>query len=99
MASRAFTSVGAKDGPQMPRINSHGINSHAQQAANSEDTHELVEIFDAAWVVVGRRAYALHPDEEIQLKLDLAVCLGRLIAKGVTELRDLVRRSIMKFVY
>ena len=66
----------------------------AQGVSNS-----LVEVFDAAWLVVGRRAYALNPDEEVQLMLDLALCIGRLVAEGVTQPRDLVRRSIMRFVH
>lgn len=81
-------------GATMPRVN-----PQYQCDVNSRDTTSLLGVFDAAWVVVGRRSYALHPDEEAQLRLDLAICIGRLFNQGVTEPRDLVRRSIMRFVH
>jgi hypothetical protein len=77
----------------MPRTNPQ------YERANFRDTNSLAEVFDAAWVVIGRRAYALHPNEEVQLKLDLAICIGRLFNQGVTEPRELVRRSITKFIH
>jgi hypothetical protein len=77
----------------MPRAN-----PQAQSTAKYRHPNSFVEVFDAAWVVVGRRAYALRPDEETQLRLDLAICIGRLFNQGVTDPRELVRRSIMRFV-
>jgi hypothetical protein len=74
-------------------------NLQYRREKNSRDTNALAQVFDAVWVVVGRRGYALHPDEEVQLKLDLAICIGRLFNQGVTEPRELVRRSIMRFVH
>ena len=55
--------------------------------------NSLAEVFDAAWVVVGRRSYTLNHDEVDQLRLDLALCIGRMAANDVTDTRDLVRRS------
>ena len=61
--------------------------------------NSLAEVFDAAWVVVGRRSYTLHHDEIDQLRLDLALCIGRMVVTGVTDTRDLVRRSILHFLH
>ena len=33
---------------------------------------------NAAWVVVGRRAYTLHHDDYDQLRLDLALCIAQM---------------------
>jgi hypothetical protein len=65
-----------------------------KQAPNS-----LAEVFDAAWVVVGRRSYTLDHDEVDQLRLELTLCIGRMVANGVTDTRDLVRRSILHFLH
>jgi hypothetical protein len=78
----------------MPRIN-----QQPNSELNSRDTTSILEVFDAAWVVVGRRAYALHREEEVQLKLALAICIGRLFDEGITEPRELVRRSIKPFIH
>ena len=59
--------------------------------------NSLAEVFDVAWVV-GCRSYALKHDEVDQLRLDLALCIGRRVANGVTDTRDLVRRSILHFL-
>ena len=67
--------------------------------AIKDPPNSLAEVFDAAWVVVGRRAYILDHDECDQLRLDLALCIARMVAKGVTDTRDLVRRSILHFLY
>jgi hypothetical protein len=50
-------------------------------------------------MVIGRRSYALNNDEIDQLRLDLALCIGRMVANGVTDTRDLVRRSILHFLH
>jgi hypothetical protein len=59
----------------------------------------LTEVFDAAWVVIGRRLYILTHDQIDQFRLDLALCLDRMFATGVTDTRDLVRRSILHFLH
>ena len=61
--------------------------------------NSLPEVFDAAWVIVGRRSYTLNHDEVDQLRLDLALCIGQMVANGVTDTRDLVRRSILHFLH
>ena len=43
--------------------------------------NSLAEVFNAAWVVVGRRSYTLHRDEVDQLRLDLALCIGRMVQR------------------
>ena len=50
--------------------------------------NSLAEVFDAAWVVVGRRSYTLNHDEVDQLRLDLALCIGRMAANDVTDTRN-----------
>jgi hypothetical protein len=60
--------------------------------------NSLAEVFDAR-VVVGRRSYTLNHYEIDQLRVDLALCIGRMVASGVTDTRDLVRRSILHFLH
>jgi hypothetical protein len=67
---------------------------HAQGVPNS-----LVKIFDAAWLVVGRRAYSLPLEEEAQLRLDVALRIGQLVASGVTDARELLRRTFLHFAH
>jgi hypothetical protein len=61
--------------------------------------NSLVEVFKAAWVVVGRRAYSLNFVEEEQLRCDLASYIGRLFISGVDDPRELLRRSILRFLH
>ena len=39
------------------------------------------------------------PDECGQLRVDLALCIARLVDNGVTDTRDLLRRSILHFLH
>jgi len=48
--------------------------------------------FEAAWVVVGRGAYAFDREERDRLRCDLALQIARLVASGVNDNRELVRR-------
>jgi hypothetical protein len=77
--------------------------NEAQMSHLDDDRAEalgsLVDVFNAAWVVVGRQAYSLHREEEEQLRLDLASCIGRLVASGVDNPGELVRRSISRFLH
>ena len=59
----------------------------------------LAEVFEAAWLVVGRRGHSLDQEEEEQLRCDLASQIARLAAGGITDSRELVRRSILRFVH
>jgi hypothetical protein len=67
--------------------------------AGEIDAGALSEVFQAAWVVVGRRAYSLSPEEEAQLRCDLASCIGQLFVSGVDDPRELLRRSILRFLH
>jgi hypothetical protein len=67
--------------------------------ATSQTENSLVEVYDAAWEIVGRNAYYLHPDEENRLRLDLTLRIGQLLASGVTDARDLLRRTIQHFIH
>lgn len=75
----------------------------AQMAGHASQTEPdpcpLVEVFRAAWVVVGRRAYALPSVEQEQLRCDLASCIGRLFLSGVDDPAELLRRSILRFLH
>jgi hypothetical protein len=59
----------------------------------------LAEVFNAAWTVIGRRAYSLHREEEEQLRCDLASFIGRLVVSGVDDHGELLRRSIQRFLH
>ena len=63
------------------------------------DPDVLAEVFKAAWQVVGSRAYTLHPEEEEQLRCDLASRIGRLAVSGVDDPRELLRRSVIPFLH
>jgi hypothetical protein len=67
--------------------------------SNDLDCGSLVDVFNAAWVVVGRTAYSLSPEEEAQLRCDLASCIGRLVVSGVEDPGELLRRSILRFLH
>ena len=60
--------------------------------------NSLAEVFKAAWMVVGRRAYSPHFAEEEQLRYDLASYIGRLFS-GVDDPRELLRRSVLRFLH
>ena len=66
---------------------------------DSRTDNSLAEVFKAAWVVVGRRAYSLNFAEEEQLRYDLASYIGRLFISGVDDPRELLRRSVLRFLH
>jgi hypothetical protein len=63
------------------------------------EPNALVDVYRAAWVVVGRRAYSLNRAEEEQLRCDLASYIGRTFMNGVRDLGELLRRSILHFLH
>jgi len=72
----------------------------AGQARQTElDVSSLMAVFEAAWVVVGRGAYAFDREERDRLRCDLALQIARLVASGVKDNRELVRRSILRFLH
>jgi hypothetical protein len=72
----------------------------AGQARLAEpDVKPLIAVFEAAWAVVGRNAYAFDAEERDQLRCDLASQIARLAASGINNRRELVRRSILRFLH
>jgi len=63
------------------------------------DINSLMAVYDAAWAVVGRYAYALDHEERDRLRCDLACQIARLAASGVDDTAELVRRSILRFLH
>jgi len=73
---------------------------HMRQARLTEpDARSLIAVFEAAWVVVGRNAYAFDQEERDQLRCDLAKQIARLVASGIDNNRELVRRSVLRFMH
>ena len=70
---------------------------HARQT--ELDDISLRAVFEAAWAVVGRKAYAFDQEDQDRLRSDLVVQIARLIASGVNDDRELVRRSILRFLH
>ena len=50
-------------------------------------------MFDAIWLVIGRRKRLLPPGEQAKLRLSLAKLLVELEASGVTDPKELKRRA------
>ena len=50
-------------------------------------------MFDAIWLVIGRRKRLLPPGEQAKLRLSLAKPLVELEASGVTDPKELKRRA------
>jgi hypothetical protein len=50
-------------------------------------------VFDAIWLVIGRRKRLLPPGEQAKLRLSLAKLLVELEASGVTDPKELKRRA------
>ena len=72
----------------------------AGQARRADpDVSCLMAVFDAAWSVVGRYAYALDEAERDQLRCDLALQIARLVASGIDDHCELVRRSVLRFMH
>ena len=72
----------------------------AGQARQTElDDISLMAVFEAAWAVVGREAYAFDQEERDRLRCDLAIQIARLIASGIDDHGELVRRSVLRFVH
>jgi hypothetical protein len=63
------------------------------------DITPLMAVYEAAWAVVGRYAYALDHEERGRLRCDLACHIARLAASGVDDSAELVRRSILRFLH
>ena len=63
------------------------------------DINSLMAVYDAAWAVVGRYAYALDHEERDRLRCDLACQIARLAASGVDDTAELIRRSILRFLH
>jgi hypothetical protein len=63
------------------------------------DVSALIAVFEAAWVVVGRNAYAFDQVERDQLRCELAKQIARLVASGINNNRELVRRSVLRFMH
>jgi hypothetical protein len=63
------------------------------------DDLSLMAVFDAAWAVIGREAYAFDQEDRDRLQCDLALQIARLVASGVNDDRELVRRSILRFLH
>ena len=53
----------------------------------------LEDVFDAIWLVIGRRKRLLPPGEQAKLRLSLAKLLVELEASGVTDPKELKRRA------
>ena len=62
------------------------------------DINSLMAVYEAAWAVVGRHAYALDQHERDRLRCELACQIARLAATGVDDTAELVRRSILRFL-
>ena len=70
----------------------------AGQARQTElDDISLMAVFEAAWAVIGREAYAFDQEDRDRLRCDLALQIARLVASGVNNDRELVRRSCPPF--
>ena len=72
----------------------------AGQARHTElDDISLRAVFEAAWAVIGREAYAFDQEDRDRLRTDLIMQIARLIASGIDDDRELVRRSILRFLH
>ena len=72
----------------------------AGQARQTElDDISLMAVFEAAWAVIGREAYAFDQEDRDRLRCDLALQIARLVASGVNNDRELVRRSVLRFMH
>jgi hypothetical protein len=69
------------------------------QTDNEEVPEYLIAVFEAAWPVVGCHAHFLDQEEADKLRCDLAMEIARLASSGVRDPRELVRRSIRRFVH
>ena len=70
-----------------------------QDTRTEIDDISLIAVFEAAWAVIGRDAYAFDQHERDRLRCDLALQIARLVASGIDDHRELVRRSVLRFVH
>lgn len=72
----------------------------AGQARQTElDDISLAAVFEAAWAVVGRDDYAFDQEARDRLRCDLVLQIARLVASGIDDNRELIRRSVLRFMH
>ena len=72
----------------------------ARQDKQTElDDISLRAVFEAAWAVVGRKAYAFDQEDQDRLRCDLAIQIARLVASGIDDHGELIRRSVLRFLH
>lgn len=76
-----------------------GAHMAGQARQTAIDDTALMTVFEAAWAVVGREAYAFDQEERDRLRCDLALQIARLVASGIDDHGELVRRSVLRFVH
>ena len=63
------------------------------------DDISLAAVFEAAWAVVGRKAYAFDQQDRDRLRSELVLQIARLIASGIDDHGELIRRSVLRFLH